>query len=83
MSFALNMPYITALYMPCLASFYRWHHAAHPLSSRKTSGRTQYARITVHQYEGESTSKWEMVKLPFLGQRGVVKPGQRLGSILH
>lgn len=30
----------------------------------KTSGRTQYARITVHQYEGESTSKWEMVKLP-------------------
>ncbi|CAJ1435116.1 unnamed protein product [Effrenium voratum] len=30
----------------------------------RNAGRAAFARITVHQYEGESTSKWEMMKLP-------------------
>ncbi|CAE7374080.1 unnamed protein product [Symbiodinium natans] len=30
----------------------------------RLSGRTQFARISVEQHEGESTSKWEMQKLP-------------------
>ena len=30
----------------------------------KISGRSDFSRITVVQHQGESTSKWEMMKLP-------------------
>lgn len=45
----------------------QWVPGAVSLALRLITGRSSFARITVQQYEGESTNKWDMTKLPWLG----------------